>query len=356
MKTKLSLCLIALLAIFVSFPLMGQEIDSNAEIDSSIDTSIDTSVEPRAVVHRLSWHPVDYALRYEAVVQVKTIDDEWAEVTRRITGFTDTFIDTPLFIGNYRFMVIVYDLLGHLGAESDWLSFDVRPGPHIEEPVIIEEQLYIEQPVITEIEPVITPAELSLLQRIIEEPEDEVIINLETERPARSIFRAEFAYQPLIVLPFTDFNDAYSSSLIQPIGFGIRLSAMPIRLNNGYIGLEINPSLHMVSNYFSGPSLRTEIVNLPVSIVWHMELNSDSAIEFRIGWGMTYVNHSFNSSHGETLANIADWNKSLQLGISYNYFLNERLFLNAGLDYLHIFTDEMSINYLRPSLALGWWF
>ena len=339
---------IAMLAIYVSVPVFGQD-------ESDVDERA-VAPEPRAVVHRLSWHPVDYALRYEAVVEVKTVNDEWVEVTRIVTRFSDTFIDTPLFIGTYRFMVIVYDLLGYLGAESDWLGFEVRPGPYTEEPVLIEEQLYIEQPHITE-EP--APIEIEAqdildLQSIFEEPE--VITELEPERSERSIFRIEVVYQPLFILPLSDFNEAYSSSLIQPIGFGLRLSALPVKLNQGFFGIEINPSVHIISNYISGPSLETQIVNLPVSIMWHFILNSNTALEFRIGFGLIYLNHSFNLSHGSALANIGNWNASLQAGISYNYFFNENLFLNAGLDYLHIFTNEMPINYLRPSLALGWWF
>jgi len=80
--------------------------------------------ETGPVIHRLRWQSVEYASLYEVSVEVRA-GNEWLEITRK-TSKTETFIDCPLFIGNYRFRVGVYDLLGKPGSTTEWIYFEVR--------------------------------------------------------------------------------------------------------------------------------------------------------------------------------------------------------------------------------------
>ena len=351
---------IAILAIFISLPVFGEEYAAGESMAS------DGSLQSRGpVVHRLSWHPVEYASRYEVIVEVQARTNEWIEITRRTTA-RETFIDSPLSIGSYRFMVSVYDLLGYLGASSDWLYFEVRSVFPSEEPVIVEQQLIIEQ-AITE-QPIITDEQSDYAERqaALRESDPDPDYQTAQETPAGalpivpeiSLFRMEIIFQPLINLPMGDFNKVYSESFFQPLGVGMRLSLFPFKTGLGYFGIETNPSLHILSNDNFNTSGRTEIINLPVSIVWHSQpFSSNTAIDLRAGGGITYIKHPFDSSHGKEIADIDSQNLSLTAGFSFMYYISSKVFISAGLDYFLIFAGSNSqINYLRPSLAFGWWF
>ena len=278
------------------------------------------------VVQRLSWLPVDYALKYEVVVEIHTRVNTWMEIFRRNVE-NETFVDCPLFIGSYRFRVGVYDLLGNPGPSTDWVYFERRSSQENTVPVEA------------------VPAELP--ENIVRAPDES----------EKTIFRLEILYQPLIVLPFSDFNEIYATSPIQPLGFALRFSVMPYSTPAGVFGLELSPSWNFLANDILVTSRYTHIINTHISLLWQIRpFSRNSALNFRLGGGFVYISSHFGFNQQVSVVNVKAWNPSVAVGVSFISFLNKQLFLNAGLDYFHIFAgDNLSINYLRPVLSLGWW-
>jgi hypothetical protein len=291
--------------------------------------------EPGPIVHRLSWQPVDYASSYEVVVEVLAGTDRWLEVIRKTTE-TETFVDCPLFIGNYRFRVSAYDLLGKPGSTAEWVYFEVR----------LPE----------------TPAKASPEQST-QRPSTESSPWTAVEKPGpeeenKTIYRLELLLAPIIILPFSDFNEIYSTDPIQPLGAAIRFSVLPFVTKNGTFGFDILPAWNFLANDILHTSRYTHIVSGHVSVVWQIRpFNRNTALDFRAGFGLSHITSRFDFNDGDSIENLTVWNPSAIVNVSFLKFLGDSLVLDIGIEYYHIFArDSMTINYLRPSVGLGWWF
>ncbi|MDR3342209.1 MAG: hypothetical protein LBT14_05365 [Treponema sp.] len=77
-------------------------------------------------IQRLTWEPVEFAYYYEVVVE--RLDDSGAEsgeVVREIT--TEPVLVCSLAPGQYRYQVLVYNLLGRPEIVTAWAEFEVLP-------------------------------------------------------------------------------------------------------------------------------------------------------------------------------------------------------------------------------------
>lgn len=289
------------------------------------------------MVHRLTWQPVDYASRYEVVIEVFTDTNKWIEVIHKTTE-TETFIDSPLFIGSYRFRVSAYDLLGKLGSTAEWVYFEVRLsensppgyGPPGEVP---------ERRSNTESSP------WTAVQQPSPEEED------------KTIYRLEALAAPIIILPFTDFNEIYSTAPIQPLGLAIRFSVLPFVFKYGTFGFDFLPSWNFLANDILHNSRYTHVVSAHVSAVWQIRpFSRNTALDFRVGLGLSYISSRFDFNDGINVENLAAVNPSILVNVSFLKFLGDSLFLDIGIEYYQIFALDMTVNYLRPMVGLGWWF
>jgi hypothetical protein len=95
-----------------------------------------------------------------------------------------------------------------------------------------------------------------------------------------------------------------------------------------------------------------------LSMVWQIRpFSRRNALNFRIGGGLSYVYSRFVFNDGLETDELEAWNPSLIVIISFVSFLTKAIFLDAGVEYYHIFTrDNAVLNYLRPMIGLGWWF
>jgi hypothetical protein len=81
------------------------------------------SGEPR-FIQRLVWSGGEYALRYEAVIELEW-EGTYHNYHREFT--TELYIDISLQPGSYRFRVIPYDVLDRPGNASEWKYIEVLP-------------------------------------------------------------------------------------------------------------------------------------------------------------------------------------------------------------------------------------
>jgi hypothetical protein len=316
--------------------------------------------ESGPLVHRLRWQPVEYASLYEVTVEIRGAANEWIEITRKTTK-TETFIDCPLFTGNYRFRVGAYDLLGKPGSTSEWIYFEVRP-PQKASPGGK-----------TDTETAGTSAAGTSAGTAEGEtpPRPAAEGPTETTGPAyyeghvpppeeseKSIFRLGILGAPFITLPFSDFNEIYTSSPIQPVGLALRFSVLPLKTKIGVFGLELLPSWNYMANDILHKSRYAHIFGGNGAILWQIRpFGRSSALNFRLGGGLTYVDSRFVFNDGLDTDKKATWNPSVIAGFSFLHFLNKSMFFDIGLDYYHIFAqDNPTLNYLRPTVGFGWWF
>ena len=305
------------------------------------------------IVSRISWQPVDFVSRYEISVEIRTQPGVWLEIIRK-SSEEEPFVDCPFFAGDYRFRISVYDLLGNPGSSTDWNYFEVRnlepPPPEVKPepaPAPVEETKKEVPPEAVSAVPVVQPQYIQPGLGIIPPQEDE-----------KTIFRLEALSMPLVILPFSEFNEIYATSPIQLLGISLRFTALPLRTGAGIFGLDFTTSWNYLANDILHSSRYTNILNLQLSAVWQIRpFSQKTALDFRIGGGLNYIHSRFDFNDGRISENLDSWNASLNAGLSLVFFLNKSLFLDAGMDYFQIFTTDSAIlPYLRPVLGLGWWF
>jgi hypothetical protein len=311
---------------------------------------------------RLRWQPAEYASGYEVMVEILTASNEWVEQFRKTTG-TETFVDCPLFIGKYRFRVSAFDLLGRPGSTTEWVYFElrVREPP----PAAGQEQARWDSPagpVQTKAPPWTEEAEKTETAVVQSGGRDSLETNAVLPEPLlprtdeKSFFALELFYTPLITLVFSDFNEIYSTAPFQPVGFMVRFTAHPFK--SSLWGLGLAPYWNFLASEIHLKSRYTHVMGGHIFSAWRIQPGGkDLYITIRAGGGLTYLSSRFDFNEGEDIEEHNAWNPSASLGVSLQSRLIGPLFLDAGTEYLHIFSqDNLVLNYLRPMLGIGWWF
>jgi hypothetical protein len=307
------------------------------------------SQEGGPIVRRLTWQPVEYVSRYEAFVEILASTNEnaseWLEIIRKTSG-TETYIDCPLFTGKYRMRVLGYDLVGNPGSGTEWVYFEVKA------PVPSAGAEGREETLKTETAAQVPPPQT------VQAPPPQTQGSEAPEESEKSIFRLEMLAAPIIILPFSDFNEIYATSTVQPLGLALRFSVLPLVTKAGTFGIDILPAWNYLANDILHTSRYTHILSGHGSFVWQIRpFSRNTALDFRIGGGMTYISSRFVFNDGLDTDELDAWNPSMIGGLSFVVFLNKSLFLDLGIDYYHIFTrDNMALHYLRPMIGIGRWF
>jgi hypothetical protein len=295
--------------------------------------------ETGPVFRRLTWQPVEYASGYEVAVEILTASNEWVEQFRKTSG-TETFIDCPLFTGKYRFRVSAFDLLGRPGSTTEWIYFELRAREPVKAP-----------------EPAPAP-ELAPEPAAPAGPEPPAVLPAAPlpQEDEDSRFTVELFYAPAITLPFSEFNEIYSTDPFQPIGFTGNFTVYPFK--NPALGLGLTPFWHFLATEIHLKSRYTHIAGSHLFAAWQIRpAGKPVYIHIRIGGGFTYFSSRFDFNEGLDITEQAAWNPSLNAGLSLQSRLSGPLFFDAGLEYFHIFSeDNLTLNYLKPHIGVGWRF
>ena len=273
---------------------------------------------------RFSWPEDEYALRYEVVIE-KEVDGRYLALLREFTSAS--FAEFSLGPGQYRCQVIPYDFLEMRGDESPWVFFEVLAAPipePIPEPALVPESIP---------ESVPEPAPVPELF-----PEPAATITNEEKAPEAELFNPinfylSAAWMPL--LPIYDDDNQFFARNPSLIGAGIRFGVLyssPLNLN---IGLEAAASWYA----FNADSAFHHAVNAGLNLLVQKRRPDDkTALNYRLGAGLTLL-------EGRKCLHAS-------LGLSFLIFPQEHFFLEAGLEYTHLFLSLPS-GYFRPMLGLG---
>jgi hypothetical protein len=289
--------------------------------------------EPGPEQFTLRWRADEYAWNYEVTVEKLEVGYS-IEILREKTEAAE--VACPLIVGRYRYRVTAYDFFGRPGGISDWSYFEIVPG---QTEIIVEEPEILEEPELpAEPEP---PAvtEGRVMPEAPKEPGD---------------FFVEAAYSPLASLPNSDFNQLYEGFL--PVGFSARLGLIPFKGPVISLGFELDPSWSYLFSKEDNYSVYAQLLDLHLGLVGQLWLpNGIMAFNFRAGGGLSLLNDfHFEYSGQQNKEHITTWIPSMHGGISFIWFIHPSLFLEMGVELLHIFSvDNIPLEFVRPSLGLG---
>ena len=268
-------------------------------------------------IRRLSWNEDSYALRYEVIIE-KEEEGKYLVFLREFTS--DSSLEVSFPPGQYRCRVIPYDYLEKPGEGSRWMSFEVRSVADQGLPPTDNLEIVTVSP-----EPV-PPAEKNKLPRLFD-------------------FYLGAAWMPLI--PLYGGSNQFFIRKISPAGAGLRFGAILSKESFLNIGAELAGSWYTSRALLDGNEETIHAVSLDLNFLARKWFPGGiTALTFRLGVGYTFVPAASLSAKESVHTN---------LGISFIWLFTKQFYLETGLDYTHLFTEDPS-GCFRPWIGMGWRF
>jgi len=306
------------------------------------ETSLVISKTERRYIQRLSWDGDKYTLRYEIQVE----KEEGGTYTRIRKVFTEeSFIELSLQPGYYRCRVIPYDLLNRPGEGSEWMVFEI--------PVVAE----FDAPKSGEEETLIAEAEAET------EPETEEAEKPEPVKKEKSLdFYISLAWMP--IYPIHGNTNQFADWKNTLLCGGLRFGAVSFTNNSVEFGMEFAITRYyfdIYSNEYENNSWYVEAFEL-ILLAQKWFPGKVIALNSRLGGGYlslkggnNFNNYYYYDSYGNIIFYDSSVNLNgyyLDIGFSFLWRPVKHFYLETGIDYIYLFTDER-LGFLRPSFAIG---
>lgn len=356
-------------------------------------------------MQRLTWEEARYAVRYQVILERKReTTGVFAEVLRRNLDAAETYIDISVPAGDYRFKVYSFNILGLLDSQSDWEHFTVlqalnpailgfapaafyfdRLTPRVivltGENILPESEIYLESktqanesgtPLIIKPRDILRN-ELGENARLFFEEEDlvagkyEIIVinpgGLDTRSGIFTIAVAKpfdinvsLAYSPY----FTLFGqrDFFLDRAFIPLGFSLRSSFIPLKMNIGNLGPEVSISYARLRSEKDGFKTSAHMIAVNFDAMFQYWITRKIlSVNGRAGLGFAGIfNYVFTFSTGQTWDPINTAAFSFNLGASVQWMFRKQFFVEGGLDYIHVAHREIPMGLLRLGFFGGYQF
>ncbi|MDR0539915.1 MAG: fibronectin type III domain-containing protein, partial [Spirochaetaceae bacterium] len=294
-------------------------------------------------LRRLEWEEVDGVLQYEVRVETRE-ENQWQQILRQ-TVRDQLYIDCELKSGDYRFCVRSFDIIGRPGGVSDWIEFSVAQ-QEAEKSAVAE----------TKDAPSVDDAQNAAVDTVQIVPPIQVQFSGSVD-VSKAIWRVSVAAAPYTALPVGTFNRYYTDTIFQPIGFLFSVEAMLFRTKAASFGVQFLPSWNFFTMEKFDTIRSTHIVGLNAAFVAQIKILPASVLNIRAGGGyILFFSRQTVMAESDTVQKAA-FNPALLAGVNLRTFFTNALFLDIGADYIHcVASDDASVSFARPFLALGWWF
>jgi hypothetical protein len=237
-------------------------------------------------LRRLEWEAASGVVQYEVRVETRE-ENQWRQVLRQ-TVRGRLYIDCELKNGDYRFCVRSFDVIGRPGGVSAWIEFSIAQAePGVEQTLQTVKQSKPEPLVPAEdtasapAKPEEKPAESASAQNA---PPVQVQFDGSVD-VSKPVWRISEGLAPFITLPIGAFNDFYTDTVFQPVGFLFSIESMPLRTKTIAFGIQLLPSW----NFFTlerFDSLRsTHIVGLNAALAAQIKILRATVLNIRAGGG-----------------------------------------------------------------------
>ena len=383
----------------VILPDEADDAQRAASLQEEANYYIDRSGNEPRFIQRLIWEEGRYVYRYEVVVE-KLEQTGYIEVDR--VSVEVNYAEVSLTVGQYRYRVEVYDLFDELSSITPWWQFEIiraiQPSLSSFNPRIFyldEDEVweisvrgqnltsrsvfYLVQgsrrihPVSVEIEG--NSANLVFSGNSLVTGEYDIYAvnpgGLDAQQGPFTItnrkltdLNISLGYSPIIPLYGFLFKDtpeiqAPFTGAFYPLGISAKISFIPIKRVWGNFGIEASGSFAMLEQesefYTAGAFLLDTHLNLLYQKYFFKRTFS---VNIGIGAGFTsLLNLSYKFRLGSSTEDINSTYLSAAAGVSFSYFINRSFFINAGVDFIHVFSilagDSPMPAFIRPFVGAG---
>jgi hypothetical protein len=359
--------------------------------------------EKSGIVQRINWEAGEDVLKYELVIEERNEATDADGFTPVLSLATDeTNAELSLVPGEYRYRVVVYDLLGRMRPPPEWARLTVIPAlkPEIVsvEPSVVmvyggstgetlsitgrnfvpDAEVYFVSEGGESTLPLdkdrYTPAgngnsaKLRLDGLPLKEGFYDIVIKnpggidaswrnfrvIDSPKKVRplDISFAE-AYNPLF--PSYGLLNEYMGQDMFPAGASLRFGINSKNRSFGVFGIELQTFWH----YFFGTDtvlITGHFFNAQINLLYQKRiLRQKAAFNLRVGGGLAYyLNLQIKTSNNLFLVGNASLLPMAAASLSFTWFFHEPFFLEFGSEFIHVFSAERPQSaYIRPSLCIG---
>ncbi len=168
-------------------------------------------------------------------------------------------------------------------------------------------------------------------------------------RPVDMLLSVGFA--PWVPLYDAWYTEAWPGSFF-PLSAMSRLSAYFIKQPYGHFGAELAIGGRLMKGGIETAVIDSQIGLIGLNGIYKYLFSKAFSIAGRIGGGLTLSHHAFEYD-GSTGSEICSIDPYLSAGGSIQFFPTKHIFLEAGIEWMHVFTRDFSEGGLVPSLSAG---
>ncbi len=179
-----------------------------------------------------------------------------------------------------------------------------------------------------------------------------LVLPVRTERPLDIIVSA--GYAPWISLYDSWYTEIWPGTLF-PLSFVSRVSVYFIKTRFGYVGGEFSTGGRLMTGGTDDAEIGTEIGLTGISAIYKYCFSRRLFANARLGFGLTYNHHEFNYE-GTKGGEISSIDPYVSAGLSSQFGFTKKIFLEVGVDWMHIFPLGFSGGGLMPFISAGFLF
>jgi len=356
-------------------------------------------------VQRLSWEKAQFAIRYVILLERKNeATGAWNEVLRRSVSADYTYHDVSVPAGQYRYRIASFNILDQLDSQTQWQEFTViqalqpsilsftppafyfdRLTPRIinltGENLLPDTDLYLISK--TQLDEtgtplVIKPAEmhrneLGETARLIFDEESlvlgkyEIIARNPGGLSARiGDFSIEIAkpfdinvsggYAPMLAI--FGQKDYFLNKIFIPGSLVFRGSFVPFKWRFGNLGAEVSPAWAYLSSDNADARTSANLVMVHFNALFQYWLVSNSlSVNGRAGLGVTGIfNYHFVYNTGKKGKSMSTAAFTYDFGASVQWFPYKQIFIEGGIDFVHVAHPEAPMGFIRLGICGGYQF
>ncbi len=396
-----ALPLVASLATLVSFPLAGQEANmtENSETAGQTDYWHEQTDEGVVFTQSLKWESVKYCPYYDITIQrQEKKNDAWANVHEsRVEGSELAIRLSP---GEYRYRLVVYDVLERPSLTSEWFPFtviralqprvgDITPGViYFEEEnsdvFAVDGANLLESSTVT-FRPIdgkgktykgsVLEADKRGRDMRVSFPIGSINVGeygLHVENPGGLTttskpvtfkyikpmdFDVSIGYMPTVVL-WDGTIDRYFESSFIPIGIVAKATFIPFKRASGFYGVGLFASASRISNDTEFYELTMNWAMAHLVFAYQRPIVKNKLVfACHIGPGYTvFYDVQFAFKNGVTSPAFSPSSMSALAGLSLQYYFRKRMYADLSTDCTYVFMKDMQVFSIHPSLSVGWQF
>lgn len=404
----------ALFTILFSFSLFAQTDSGDVEEDDNF--YLLESEEGVEFIQKFSWDKVEGAMKYRFTIEQKASEDSKGRGRRRDKDSEDSQINEDGYIpveqleteqcsvelslaaGNYRYKIEIYNFLGNIEFESQWFPAEIikayQPEIRDASPTMLymeEQQNGIFSVTGVDLRPdaqyFLRSGLRKLDAKVIEQDDRFRHVRLQFDVDsldsgiytlvAKNVGGLESQFKSITVkfkkptdfdisVGFSPFWFLYDSTMadyfgspFNLLGANLRMTFFPVKFKFGYFGAGLSASGTYLNYAKTTYSVSTHFADAYLNLVYQKTFGKRNQFHFdaHVGAGLvSFLGTQFKFPHDVKSDPL--WSLSICAagGVSLQYYILNRLYVEAGVDYVHGFMSDMVLGYVKPIVSVGWQF